>query len=160
MAATPACAFPHLAIEWIAIRGLPLVMLWGDGDGEASKEVSNYRKFSAAISVLLLFFAPLASHNAFAQQTSSQAATAVRKNLDDCFYSSVAEQLKSSRTTDYNLVSEIAFQACSTEEQAIALLLTTHNVQSETVAALLVKIKLDLKKSIRDIAANPNKYLK
>jgi hypothetical protein len=132
--------------------------LAGDGDEEASNEVRIYPKSNAAISVLLLLLAPLAPHNAFAQQSNVQAATAVRKHLDDCFFSSVAEQLKSSRTTDYNMVSENAFRACSTEEQAIGLLLTANNVEAATVAALLVRIKLDLKKSVRDIAANPNKY--
>jgi hypothetical protein len=124
-----------------------------------SNEVNNDLKSNAAIFVLLISIGTLAPHNAFAQQADAQAA-AVRKNFDDCFYSSVAGQLKASKTTDYNMVSEIAFQACSTEEQAIGLLLTANNVQRDTVAALLIKIKLDLKKSIRDIAANPNKYLK
>jgi hypothetical protein len=123
-----------------------------------SNEVNN-DKSNVVVLVLLLSLGPLAPHNAFAQQAATQAA-AVRKNFDDCFYSSVAGQLKASRTTDYNMVSEIAFQACSTEEQAIGLLLTANNVQRETVAALLINIRLDLKKSIRDIAANPNKYIK
>jgi hypothetical protein len=128
-------------------------------NGKVINEVNNNLKSNAAIFVLLISLGTLAPHNAFAQQADTQAA-AVRKNFDDCFYSSVAGQLKASRTTDYNMVSEIAFQACSTEEQAIGLLLTANNVQRDTVAALLIKIKLDLKKSIRDIAANPNKYLK
>jgi hypothetical protein len=121
--------------------------------------VNNDRKPNASVLVLLLALSPLAANNAFAQQANAQAVT-VRKNFDDCFYSSVAGQLKSSRTTDYNMVSEIAFQACSTEEQAIGVLLTASDVPRETVVALLIKIKLDLKKSIRDIAANPNRYLK
>ena len=58
------------------------------------------------------------------------------------------------------MVSETAFGACSTEEQALAVLMTAHNVRSDMIAAVLIKIKLDLQKSIRDIAANPNKYLK
>jgi hypothetical protein len=119
----------------------------------------NDRKLNTALFVILVVFGSLPPQKGFAQQADIQAA-AVRRNFDDCFYSSVAGQLKSSRTTDYNMVSEIAFQACSTEEQAIGLLLTAHNVQRETVAALVVKIKVDLKKSVRDIAANPNKYLK
>ena len=121
--------------------------------------MSNYRKFNAAVLFLLVSFGSLPPQNASAQQTNLQAA-AVRKNFDDCFYSSVAGQLKSSRTTDYNMVSELAFQACSTEEQAIGVLLTANNIQGDTVAALVTKIKLDLKKSVRDIAANPNRYLK
>jgi hypothetical protein len=119
--------------------------------------MSNDRKFAAILVLLLLF--GLLPPNAFAQQLSQQAA-AIRKNFDDCFYNSVAAQLKSSRTTDYNMVSELAFRACSTEEQAIGALLTANNVQSETVVALVIKIKLDLKKSLRDIAANPNRYQK
>jgi hypothetical protein len=121
--------------------------------------MSSDRQFNAAGLVLLVVVGSLLPQKGFAQQADIQAA-AVRRNFDDCFYSSVAGQLKSSRTTDYNMVSEIAFQACSTEEQAIELLLTAQNFQRETAAALVVKIKLDLKKSVRDIAANPNKYFK
>jgi hypothetical protein len=58
------------------------------------------------------------------------------------------------------MVSELAFRACSTEERAISVLLSANNVQGETAAALIVRIKLDLKKSIRDIAANPTRYLR
>ena len=118
--------------------------------------MSNDRRFSVAVLALSLGF--LSPQNAFAQQANPHAA-AVRKNFDDCFYSSVAAQLKSSRTTDYNMVSELAFQACSTEEQAIGVLLTANNIQRQTVDALVIKIKLDLKKAVRDIAANPNRYL-
>jgi hypothetical protein len=103
------------------------------------------------------FLGPMGSNSSSAQETNKQVA-AVRKNFDDCFYSSVAGQLKTSRTTDYNMVSENAFRACSTEEQALAVLMTAYNVRSDAIAAALIKIKLDLKKSIRDIAANPNKY--
>jgi hypothetical protein len=122
--------------------------------------MNNDQKSNAAVLILFLTLGgALAPQNALAQQVNPQAA-AVRKTFDDCFYSSVAGQLKSSRTTDYNMVSEIAFQACSTEEQAIGILLTANNVQRETIAAVLTRIRLDLKKSIRDIAANPTKYLK
>ena len=116
----------------------------------------NDRTLSVAVLALSLGFLP--PQKVFAQQADPQAA-AVRKNFDDCFYSSVAAQLKSSRTTDYNMVSELAFQACSTEEQAIGVLLTANNVQRQTVDALVIKIKLDLKRSVRDIAANPSRYL-
>jgi hypothetical protein len=126
---------------------------------KVSNEVNSDLKSNASVLVILLILGLLAPHNANAQQANPQAA-AIRKNFDDCFYSSVAGQLKFNRTTDYNMVSENAFLACATEEQAIGLLLTANNVPTETVAALLIKIKLDLKKSIRDIAANPSKYLK
>jgi hypothetical protein len=121
-----------------------------------------YKKPCTALHALTVFawflsLGPMGSNSASAQATNEQVA-AVRKNFDDCFYSSVAGQLKISRTTDYNMVSENAFRACSTEEQALAVLMTAYNVRSDAIAAVLIKIKLDLKKSIRDIAANPNKY--
>jgi hypothetical protein len=123
--------------------------------GSGVKQMNDLKLNVVILALLVSIGSP--PQSGLAQQVDPQAA-AVRKNFDDCFYSSVAGQLKSSRTTDYNMVSEIAFQACSTEEQAIGLLLTAHNIQRDTVAAL--KIKLDLKKSVRDIAANPNKYIK
>jgi hypothetical protein len=121
-----------------------------------------YKKPCTALHALTVFawflsLGPMGSNSASAQATNEQVA-AVRKNFDDCFYSSVAGQLKISRTTDYNMVSENAFRACSTEEQALAVLMSAYNVRSDAIAAVLIKIKLDLKKSIRDIAANPNKY--
>ena len=121
-----------------------------------------YKKPCTALHALTVFawflsLGPMGSNSASAQATNEQVA-AVRKNFDDCFYSSVAGQLKISRTTDYNMVSENAFRACSTKEQALAVLMTAYNVRSDAIAAVLIKIKLDLKKSIRDIAANPNKY--
>jgi hypothetical protein len=115
--------------------------------------------YSMAVFIWFLSLNPVGSQSASAQEANAQAA-AVRKNYDECFYSSVAGQLKASRTTDFNMVSEMAFGACSTEEQALTMLMTAHNVRGDTIAAVLVKIKLDLKKSVRDIAANPNKYLK
>jgi hypothetical protein len=123
-----------------------------------------YRKrhgalYSMAVFVWFLFLGPIVSKVASAQAANPQVA-AVRKNFDECFYSSVAGQLKTSRTTDYNMVSEMAFGACSTEEQALMMLMTAYDVRKDTIAAVLIKIKLDLKKSVRDIAANPNKYLK
>jgi hypothetical protein len=110
-----------------------------------------------AILACCLALASLSNGRVLAEE--NQPAATIRKNYDDCFYNSVANQLKASRTTDFNFVSETAFQACSTEEQAIGLFLVANNVRRDTVAAMIIKIKLDLKKSIRDIAANPKKYL-
>jgi hypothetical protein len=118
------------------------------------------KKLGAAVYpfVIIAWFLSLGPMGSASAQATNQQVAAVRKNFDDCFYSSVAGQLKISRTTDYNMVSENAFRACSTEEQALAVLMTAYNVRSDAIAAVLIKIKLDLKKSIRDIAANPNKY--
>jgi hypothetical protein len=118
--------------------------------------MSNHRKLTAARLDPLVV--SQCNSLAFAQKANLQAA-AVRKNVDDCFYSSVAEQLKSSRITDYNILSENVFQASSTE-RAIGVVLTANNVEMQTVATLLIKIRLDLKKFVSDIAANPNRYLK
>jgi hypothetical protein len=110
-------------------------------------------------SILVCFFA-LASPPAVSAQEAINQAAGIRRNYDDCFYSSVANQLRASRTTDFNFVSETAFRACSTEEQAIGVFLIANNIRRDTVAAMIIKIKLDLKRSIRDIAANPQKYLR
>ena len=93
-----------------------------------------YKKPCTALHALTVFawflsLGPMGSNSASAQATNEQVA-AVRKNFDDCFYSSVAGQLKISRTTDYNMVSENAFRACSTKEQALAVLMTAYNVRS------------------------------
>jgi hypothetical protein len=124
-----------------------------------SNELNNDLKSNAAVLVLLLSLGPLAPHNAFAQQANPQAAAA-RKKLRRLLLQFCCRTIKIQQNHGLQYGFQIAFQACSTEEQAIGVLLTANNVQRETVAALLIKIKLDLKKSIRDIAANPSRYLK
>src|ERR1035437_8706585 len=71
--------------------------------------------YSMAVFILVLSLGLIGSESTSAQEANPQvaaAAAAARKNFDECFYSSVAGQLKTSRTTDYNMVSETAFAAC------------------------------------------------
>lgn len=82
----------------------------------------------------------------------------VRKAFDDCFWDSSASQLKA-KASDINMVAEMAFQACLSEERAMRLWLGTNNANVATIEAAVLGIKLQLKRSLQEIAKNPRKFL-
>lgn len=87
-----------------------------------------------------------------------QTAKAVRQGYDDCFYGSAGSQIKAKASNDMNFIAEQAFLACQTEEQALYALASVNHVPPNQASALIVGIKLQLKRTLRDIAANPAKY--
>jgi hypothetical protein len=82
-----------------------------------------------------------------------------RKNFDHCFLKSVFAQLKIRSPTTIDTISERAFQACATEEQAVVLYLNSRG-PSPLTSTTLVKIKLDLKAKARTMEADPKKYIR
>ncbi len=112
--------------------------------------------------VLCLILAGFYACGAQAQQKQrsplDQQTRDIRKNFNDCFYSSAANQLKMNRAMDANMASEAAFQACATEEQAIIGFLALNHLPQNQAAALVTGIKLQLKKTMREIAAHPERY--
>jgi hypothetical protein len=101
---------------------------------------------------LLSPFSPATAQN--------QAVPQVRKNFDECFYHSIGGQIKQGQTADINMMSELAFRACATEEQAIAAYLNAYGNNPALTSATIIKIKLALKAAARNIADNPAKYAK
>lgn len=87
-----------------------------------------------------------------------QQAKAIRKNFDDCFYGSAVSQLKRSVVQDINSVSEQAFLACSTEEQALISFLILNHMSPSTASAAITGLKIGLKKTMREIATHPERY--
>jgi hypothetical protein len=83
------------------------------------------------------------------------------KAYDHCFYQSVFAQMKAQRTDDnYDMMSERAFAACATEESAMVLLAQAGGVPAQTITITLTGLRLSLKRTVRDIVANPAKYAK
>ena len=80
------------------------------------------------------------------------------KAYDHCFYNSVFAQMKAGRTEDYDMMSERAFAACATEESAMVLLAQAGGVPAQTITITLTGLRLSLKRTVRDIVANPAKY--
>lgn len=105
-----------------------------------------------AAAALTLASAPISAQ-------TTDAAARVRKNFDDCVYASAASQFKDPNQKDVSLVAERAFAACRTEEDAIGTYLLLLNVPASQAQALIIKIKLGLKATLRDIFLNPAKYL-
>jgi hypothetical protein len=83
------------------------------------------------------------------------------KAYDHCFYESVFAQMKARRADDnYDMMSERAFAACATEESAMVLLAQTWGVPAQTITITLTGLRVSLKRTVRDIVANPAKYAK
>jgi hypothetical protein len=87
----------------------------------------------------------------------------VRRAYDDCVYGSVAAQLKqmpvdARRNADFSSLGEQGFLACATEERGLAMILTLSDVSPQKVQATLLGIRVQIKQTIRQIAADPEKY--
>jgi hypothetical protein len=101
---------------------------------------------------------------ACAQPTTNQM-TQLRQGYNDCFYESVNAQLRQQHAAspgtvfDLNMVSELAFQACLTEERAMVTLLASLRTQPQVIAAAMTSVKLQLKREIRKMAADIQKFL-
>jgi SPOR domain len=85
------------------------------------------------------------------------------KVYDDCVYESVAAQLHqmpigARRNADFNALGEQGFLACATEERVLGMTLAVHNVSPQVVQVALLGIRAQVKRTLRDIAANPEKY--
>jgi hypothetical protein len=103
---------------------------------------------------------------AAAQQVDSGARIAQsRKAFDDCVYESVAAQLRQvpidvRRNADMSSLGEQGFLACATEERALAMMLTINNVSPQVIQAALLGIRAQIKRTLRQIAATPERYAK
>lgn len=87
-------------------------------------------------------------------------AKSLRKEFDDCVYSSVAAQIKRDRSSEPNSVTEAAFQSCLTEEQAIAAYMFAAGIPANQSIPMIAGIKRQIKTTVRDIYANPAKYIR
>lgn len=109
----------------------------------------------ATIALILL------TSSAEAEPTAiQQTAKAVRQNYDNCFYESAGSMIRSKVSNDINSIAEQAFLACQTEEQALYGLMAVNHVPQNQASAMVVGIKLQLKRALKEIAADPAKFLR
>jgi len=106
---------------------------------------------------ILLITLALASTPALA---NPQLAGQLRKEFDNCVYASVGKQWQANPGIDSSLAAEVGFQSCSTEEQAMSALLYATNTPPSQVNAAIVGIRLQLKRTVREIMADPAGYRK
>jgi steroid 5-alpha reductase family enzyme len=106
---------------------------------------------------ILLVPAILASTAAFADpQTAGQ----LRKEFDNCVYAAVGKQWQANPRIDSSLAAEMGFQACATEEQAMGTLLYSMSMPASQVNTAIVGVKLQVKRIVREIMADPAGYKK
>jgi hypothetical protein len=70
------------------------------------------------------------------------------KAFDRCFTSSTQRQFLDNLGAEPNMVAEIAFQACATEEDAIFTLLTLRGTPPSTAKTWILSRKLQLKRQM------------
>jgi hypothetical protein len=98
------------------------------------------------------------STSAKAQQQDGRTAQLLEM-YKDCVFDAVASQIKSSGAgINGSAATELAFQACRTEEQAILLHALSGGVTPAQADQAVSNYKLSLKQSIRKVLANPEKY--
>lgn len=59
---------------------------------------------------------------------------------------------------DYSLLGEQGFVACATEERVLGMVLMDNNFSPKMVQAALLGARAQVKRVIRDLIANPEKY--
>lgn len=101
----------------------------------------------------LVFLASAAAAEDFAQ-----AITAAKKTWEDCALVSVAAQLKQQQGRDLSLISEQAFQACSTEERYVSGMSLAQGVPPPVVEQVVLSMRINLKRMVHDIANHPEKF--
>jgi len=84
----------------------------------------------------------------------------LRREFDNCVYASVGKQWQANPRIDSSLAAEVGFQSCATEEQAMSTLLYSSNTPAYQVNATIVGIRLQLKRAVREIMADPVAYKK
>ena len=117
------------------------------------------RGIAVAIGIFL-FWGP-----ATAQQADPAALVLSSRNAYfDCVLESVMSQLKQMPSSvrsnaDYSLLGEQGFVACATEERVLGMVLMDNNFSPKMVQATLLGARAQVKRVIRDIIANPEKYV-
>lgn len=97
---------------------------------------------------------------AHSQDPLTNALPAMRKAYEDCFYNSAEAQIRAAQPfgVDINMVSELAFQACRSEEAAIHSLISIR-LRPGPAADVMLGKRLQLKRQLQDIAKDPQKYM-
>jgi hypothetical protein len=95
-----------------------------------------------------------------AAQSAPDIASKLRLEYDSCVYGAVGSQWKAQPRIDPNIATEVAFQSCLTEEQGMRAVLGAVDVSYSQIESTIVGIKLNLKRKVREIMADPGAYLR
>jgi hypothetical protein len=107
--------------------------------------------------VIVLLWALIWSATGSAQENSKFAQ--LLKLYRECVFEFVSSQVESSRIPpNGSAATELAFQACRTEEQAILAYASAGGVTAAQANQAVTDLKLNLKQTIRKILATPERY--
>jgi hypothetical protein len=91
-----------------------------------------------------------------AQSATNEDAAKTRGDFDNCVYFSVADQLKDRSVRDLSMVAENGFRACRSEEAILRAFMKKELFLSpEFIEASILKIRVSIKRRVREIANNP-----
>jgi hypothetical protein len=91
-----------------------------------------------------------------AQSATNEDAAKTRSDYDKCVYFSVADQLKNRSVHDLSMMTENGFRACRSEEAVLRAFMKKELFFSpEFIEASILKIRLSIKRHMREIANNP-----
>lgn len=114
--------------------------------------------------LVLVFLVCAMTAPSAAQNTSlPEAIGRAKKAHNDCVANSVAAQLsaiapKLRRQADINMMTEMGFQACATEEQVMAAL--GGSLPRDQLNAALIGNRVALKRLLNDVFVNPQNYIR
>lgn len=98
------------------------------------------------------------SHTTAPARATDNTMTQLRKEFDNCVYGSISSQISHNKQVEPGLATEIAFQSCATEEQAIIGYGLGMGIPAYQLAPVMAGVKRQIKNTVRDIFANPAKY--
>jgi hypothetical protein len=84
----------------------------------------------------------------------------LRRQFENCVYASVGTQWVASTNLNANIAAEQAFVECQTEETAIYSALALLGIGQAQAAATVTSLRLNLKRQVREIVADPAGYVK
>jgi hypothetical protein len=100
---------------------------------------------SAAMRYFIIFLVLIGCSNGARAQTTVEK---ILSRYDACFHASTGHQFLENLEAEPNMVAEIAFQACSTEEQTLSTFLTLGGMLPASANAIILRHRNFLKHKI------------
>ena len=108
--------------------------------------------FGMVIVLIWAFISSLAGH---AQESSRTAR--LLKMYQECILDAVKSQIKSTPAINASAATEVAFQACRTEEQALFMHASAGGVSQIQANQVITDYKLEIKQQVRKVFADAEK---
>lgn len=111
------------------------------------------------LKAVMIYGLTLASMSTVSHAGISEDVQQLKSEFFNCVIQATTRALDADRKLrDPNLATEIGFQACATEENALANYLYVSGAQYQEVLPAISAIKRTIKATVRDVFENPKKY--